>query len=107
MRNNRYSVCADMTAEIPYLYRTPEEIRERMYGIATRIRETREHLNARELLMNFLTDHAAERPGDWIAAIEEVVSEARETLAGMEALEDELADLAAELNDARALLARR
>lgn len=96
------SICRAAAEERPCPYRTPEQLRERMRDIAQQIREVRERLNARELLTGFLDDWAAQRPRQWIAELEQTVSDAQDNLCELERLEEQLSALAWELQDVRA-----
>ena len=85
------------------IYRSPAEIRNDIYKITSRIRETNSMLNIRELLVNILTSERANSPERLIPELKEAILEAEEALVSLKQLKEELSSLNEELWEVRCL----
>ncbi len=83
------------------IYRRPADIRSDILNIKDKIAETDNMLNVRSLLLDALSEVAEGDPDKWLPEIEEIVEEAKETLASLAALERTLSDLEDELKQTR------
>ena len=79
------------------MYRRPSDIKDDIAAIKARIAETDNMINVRSLLLDALCEFSEDEPDRWLPEIEEVVEEARRTLAALTELEHTLADLEDEL----------
>ena len=86
------------------LYRSPVEIKQDISAIAKRIKATNERFNVRHMLLEVLTDSERTEPEETVELLEEVLSEARESLFELSHLKEALSDLEAELRDTRCAL---
>ena len=87
------------------LYRVPSEIERDIRDIKMRIKESKEMLNIRALVMEILSGDHKGRPESLIRELESAIGEARDTLDGMKRLEEELSLLREELVETRCQLA--
>ena len=83
------------------VYRRPSDIKNDIAAIKARIAETDNMINVRSLLLDALCEFSEDEPDRWLPEIEEVVEEARRTLAALAELERTLADLETELRRTR------
>ena len=83
------------------VYRRPSDIKDDIAAIKARIAETDNMINVRSLLLDALCEFSEDEPDRWLPEIEEVVEEARRTLAALSELEHTLADLEDELRRTR------
>ncbi len=83
------------------LYRTPLVIREDIASVKEKIEEINDTLSIHNFLMEFLTEWSKEEPERWIAELEELLSEARDSLLRLGELKSTLDLLKEELEDSR------
>ena len=83
------------------IYRRPADIRSDIAEIKAKIAETDNMINVRSLLLDALSEFSEDEPDRWLPEIEEIVDEARETLASLASLEKTLAELEDELKRTR------
>ena len=83
------------------VYRRPSDIKDDIAAIKARIAETDNMINVRSLLLDALCEFSEGEPDRWLPEIEEVVEEARQTLAALSELERTLAELEDELRRTR------
>ena len=84
------------------IYRTPERILEDINRIKAELRDIRQRLNFRSLVLDILSDERiAHSPDVWIDEIEGLLADAREAEKNMRELEDELCELREELRETR------
>ncbi len=83
------------------LYRSCGEIRQDMDRIKERIEEAVSMLNIRNMLTEAMARYAESQPEVWIPELENLVSQANETLGELVTLRDNLDTLRCELEDTR------
>ena len=86
------------------LYRTPEEIRQDIESIRTRIEEVNSMLNARHVLTEMMSSLAEGEPERWIPALSQLVDEAQDSLELLRSLKETLDALLEELEETRWVL---
>ncbi len=95
-------VAADSYEGIPSrLYRDPNEIRSDIISVKERIEEINDTLSVHNLLMEFLSEWSREEPQRWIEEMEELLSEARDSLDKLTELKSSLDELKIELEDSK------
>lgn len=86
------------------LYRTPEEIRQDIESIRTRIEDVNSMLNARHVLTEMMSSLAEGEPERWIPALSQLVDEAQDSLELLRSLKETLDALLEELEETRWVL---
>ena len=81
----------------PNTYRSPDEIARDMAGIARSIRDMEDRLNLRDVLVETLYRSCSATDRDAIAKLQHALWDAREALAGIGALREDLCLLEEEL----------
>lgn len=90
----------------PRIYRTAAEIRLDIAKISEKIEQTAQMLNIRALLVDMLMSERSDSPEKIIPDLEEAIGEAREALAGLKGLKEELISLEEELCEVRCLFGK-
>ncbi len=88
----------------PYLYRTPEEIRRDISDIRNKISDINNMLNIRNILTEMLSECRGEVSAEWIAALEEVVDDAKDAYDRLTQLNESLDGLTEELKQTKWIL---
>ena len=81
------------------IYRSPERIREDIFGIKTKIESVKAMLNVRDILTAVIDEYAKGEPERWIPALSDIVAEAEDTLDRLKKLREDLDILSEELED--------
>lgn len=81
-----------------HIYRSLSEIREDIGEVKAAISEINSMLNIRDMLIDMLTEAAADDPDEWLPELCELVDGAREGLLQLSELEDTLCELRCELS---------
>ena len=83
------------------LYRSPEEIRQDIFEIKTKIESVDSMLNFRNILTEMINGCATGEPEKWIPMLSEIVADAEETLGRLKSLRESLDYLFEELEDTK------
>jgi len=83
------------------VYRSTEEIRLDIERVSRGVNEIYSMLNIRNLLVDMLVEYSEQSPERWIGALGELISEAEALLVRARRLEETLAELARELDEAK------
>ena len=83
------------------LYRTPGEIRRDINTIKTKIEETGNMLNIRNILTEMISECAVGDPERWLPALRDIVDEAEDTLDMLKEFKETLDELMRELKETK------
>lgn len=83
----------------PRLYRRPSEVQADIAEISEKVREAKEMLTVRGLLVNVISEWTAKNPSKWFSDLEESIEDAQEALENLKELSAALEDLREELSD--------
>lgn len=83
----------------PRLYRRPSEVQADIAEISEKVREAKEMLTVRGLLVSVISEWTVKNPQKWFSELEESMEEARAALENLRELSSALEDLKCELSE--------